>query len=147
LKEAGAPSGSLLLGAPKLRPAERIIEGFRSCIPHPPRAMGMTRLRGLPMFGRRLAPQEDKLNLRHLRADDLPSLASYLGALVGAAHARGATSMPRKRWSKSDCDHVRAQAITLAGIHEAVYLALCDRMRGDLPKRPPKRRSGGSNAA
>ena len=83
----------------------------------------------LSLFGRRLSPQEDRLNLRKLRDGDLPALAAYLGALVGQAHRRGATSPPRSRWSKSDREAIRAQAIALAGVHEAVYLALCDRIR------------------
>jgi len=39
-----------------------------------------------------------------------------------------------KRWATSDLATVRAHAITLAGIHEAVYLALCEQMRTLLPK-------------
>lgn len=133
LKEQGEPSASVLVGTPDLVPAERVVSGFRACVEHPPRMIGTTHLKKLSMFVRRLAPQEDKLNLRRLRSADLPALADHLGALLGAAHARGATKAPRSRWTKADLAAVRERAITLAGLHEAIYLALCDRMRDLLP--------------
>lgn len=133
LKEQRDPSASVLVGAPKMVPSERVATGFRACVAQPARMIGTTHLAKLPMFGRRLAPQEDKLNYRGLRAPDLPAVASYLGALLGAAHARGATKAPKTRWSRADLAAIRERAITLAGIHEAVYLALCDRMRELLP--------------
>lgn len=77
------------------------------------------------MFVRRLSPQEDKLELESLQDDDLDALATYLGALVGRAHARGATKPPRKRWSEGDCAGIVDRAIAVAGIHEAAYLSLC----------------------
>ena len=132
LKEQGTPSAAVLLGAPDLVPAERVVDGFRACIAHPPRALGTTTLGKLSLFGRRLAPQEDKLDLRSMKRTDLPDLARYLGALLGRAHARGVTSATSKSgsaWSKTDREHVRHQAVRLAGIHEATYIALCERMR------------------
>jgi uncharacterized protein (DUF2252 family) len=129
LKEQGTPSGAVLFGAPDLEPAERVLTGYRSCLEHPPRMMGQTHLGKTSMLGRRLAPQEDKLAFEHVNPKELPELASYLGALVGRAHARGATKAPRSRWSRSDRDALCAHAFTLAGIHEAVYLAICERTR------------------
>jgi uncharacterized protein (DUF2252 family) len=128
LKEQGSPSGARLLGAPKGNPAERVVTGFRACLEQPPRVMGTTHLGKISLFGRRLAPQEDKLVLRRIRREDLPALAAYLGALVGHAHRRGAKKR-FSRWSKSDRDAVRAQAIQLAGVHEALYLGFCERVR------------------
>jgi hypothetical protein len=110
-----------------------VATGFRACVEKPARMLGTTHLAGLSMFCRRLSPQEDKLNYRALKPVDLPALATYLGALLGAAHARGATKAPKTRWSKSDLAQIRTHAITLAGVHEAIYLALCDRMRELLP--------------
>jgi uncharacterized protein (DUF2252 family) len=127
LKEQGTPSAACLAGKPKLPPAERVCTGFRACVAHPPRMMGATRIGKLSMSGRRLAPQEDKLDLRRIQSQDIRPLATYLGALLGAAHARGAKKIP-KAWSKSDRAALRAQAITLAGLHEGLYLALCSRI-------------------
>lgn len=125
MKEQGHPSASLLLGRTKLVPAERVIEGFRSCVEHTIKMLGTTRLAKRSMFVRWLAPQEDKLNLRNLRDSDLDDLASYLGALLGTAHARGATRRPKKKWTATDCGELLDKAIVIAGIHEAVYLAVC----------------------
>lgn len=139
MKEQGEPSAATLCGPPAMVPAERVCTAFRSSVERPPRMLGSTVLRGgagmskLSMFVRKLSPQEDKLDLRHLRGTDLPDLATYLGALLGSAHARAATKAP-KRWAASDLATVRAHAIALAGIHEAVYLELCERMRSLLPK-------------
>jgi len=132
MKEQGDPSASLLLGTPDMVPAERVATGFRQAVDRPARMIGCTHLKKMSMFVRRLAPQEDKLDLRSLKPGDLPALATYLGALLGAAHARAATKVPH-RWSRSDLGELRERAIHLAGIHEAVYLALCDRMREVLP--------------
>lgn len=139
MKEQGDPSASTILGTPSMVPAERVTTAFRACVAGAPRMMGSTVIRGttgtskLSMFVRKLSPQEDKLNLRRLKGADLPALATALGALLGTAHARGATKAP-KRWAAADLATVRTHAITLAGIHEAVYLALCERMRPLLPK-------------
>jgi uncharacterized protein (DUF2252 family) len=139
MKEQGEPSAAALCGAPSMVPAERVCTAFRACVERPPRMLDSTVLRAgagmskLSMFVRKLSPQEDKLNLRRLRGADLPSLATYLGALLGSAHARAATKAP-KRWAAADLATIRAHAIALAGIHEAVYLELCERMRPLLPK-------------
>jgi uncharacterized protein (DUF2252 family) len=139
MKEQGDPSASTLLGAPAMVPAERVTTAFRACVERPAQMLGTTVIRGttnttkLSMFVRKLSPQEDKLNLRRLKGADLPGLASYLGALLGSAHARAATKVP-KRWAASDLATIRAHAITMAGLHEAIYLDLCERMRALLPK-------------
>ena len=139
MKEQGEPSASTLLGAPAMVPADRVTTAFRKSVERPPRMLGSTFIRNtsdtekLSMFVRKLSPQEDKLNLRRLRGADLPSLATYLGALLGSAHARAATKVP-KRWAAADLATIRGHAISLAGMHEAIYLELCERMRPLLPK-------------
>jgi uncharacterized protein (DUF2252 family) len=125
MKEQGVPSAHVLVKPPKVQPAARVVEAERACLEHPPRMIGVTRLGGTPMFVRRLAPQEDKLDLTRIDAEDLAPLARYLGALVGAAHRRGATDKPKKPWSDKDRTRLVDRAIALAGIHEATYLALC----------------------
>jgi uncharacterized protein (DUF2252 family) len=109
----------------KLSDAERVCTAFRASIDHPPRMMGTTTLGNVDMFVRRLAPQEDKLDLKQIKGADLEPLASYLGALLGAAHARAATHAPKKAWTKDEQASVLDHAITLAGAHEAAYLVLC----------------------
>jgi len=129
LKEQGSPSASVLLGVPKMDPALRVVTAARACLAHPPRMLGTSKLAGTPLFGRRLAPQEDKLDLTHIEHKDLGPLAQALGSLLGRAHRRGATKLPSKPWSLGDRARIVENAITLAGIHEAVYLAICQETR------------------
>ena len=137
MKAEGTPSGQALLGAlagpgsvpgrepgPQL-PAERVLRATRACLVHPPRMVGTTELDGFSLFVRRLLPQEDKLDLTRLRPEELPELARYLGALLGSVHRRCAISAPPSIWSASEQAHLTEQAIVIAGLHEAAYLALC----------------------
>jgi uncharacterized protein (DUF2252 family) len=123
MKEQGTPSAATLLGKVKMKPAKRVIAAMESCLEHPPRMLGSTKLDGMSMFVRRLAPQEDKLDLSHIREDDLEPLAAYLGALTGAAHKRGATRPAKRAWKRAEQDALLERAIAVAGIHEAAYLA------------------------
>ena len=129
MKEEDSPSAACLVKPPKLDPAERVATGLRACVSHPPRMIGTTKLRGSSMFVRRLAPQEDKLDWTTLREGDLEPLARHLGALLGAAHRRGAKRIPAKPWTDAERGRVLASAISLAGIHEAMYLAYCELVR------------------
>jgi uncharacterized protein (DUF2252 family) len=130
MKEQGIPAAAGLVRPPPLEPAERVCTAVRACVARPPRMMGRTRMRGSSMFVRRLTPQEDKLDLVTLRQEDLMPLARHLGALLGAAHRRGARRPPKKLWSDDERQRLLAKAIALAGTHEAAYLAYCELVRG-----------------
>lgn len=125
MKAEGTPSAQGLLPAPAEAPAERVRTATLICLKHPPRMLGTTELDGRSMFVRRLSPQEDKLDLTHLRAEELPELARYLGALLGRVHARGAKTPPAASWTKGELAGLIERAIAVAGLHEAAYLALC----------------------
>jgi uncharacterized protein (DUF2252 family) len=129
MKEQGIPSANVLLGKPakkdRLDPAERVVTAYRACVARPAWLLGTTTLGDLSLFVRRLSPQEDKLDLAKLKDGDLDDLAGYLGALVGRAHARGATKKPREAWTEEERAGIIDRAIAIAGIHEATYLALC----------------------
>jgi uncharacterized protein (DUF2252 family) len=129
MKEEMTPSSACLLRPPRLEPAERVLTAVRTCVAHPPRMAGTTRLRRTSMFVRRLTPQEDKLDYTKLRSEDLEPLARYLGALLGAAHRRGAKRTPAEPWGDKHRARLLGHAIALAGIHEAMYLAYCDLVR------------------
>jgi uncharacterized protein (DUF2252 family) len=129
MKEEGTPSAACLVKPPRLEPADRVIAALEACVARPPRMTGTTRLRGDSLFVRRLAPQEDKLDLTKLDSDDLEPLARHLGALLGAAHRRGARRPPKKPWSARDRAVILSHAIGLAGVHEAMYLAYCALVR------------------
>jgi uncharacterized protein (DUF2252 family) len=129
MKEEDTPSAACLVKPPRLEPAERVATAIRASVAQPPAMIGTTKLRGSSMFVRRLAPQEDKLDWTKLREDDLEPLARHLGALLGAAHRRGAKRWPKKEWSASDRAALLGHALSLAGVHEASYLAYCDLVR------------------
>ena len=129
MKEEGSPSAECIVRPPRLEPAVRVVTALRACVAQPPRMIGATRLRGSSMFARRLAPQDDKLDLARLAPQDLEPLARHLGVLLGAAHRRGARRQPKKPWNDKDLAALRSHAITLAGMHEAMYLAYCQLVR------------------
>jgi uncharacterized protein (DUF2252 family) len=124
MKEQGAPSSEHLLPPPRRNGAKRVRSALSSCLDNPPQLVGVTKLDGVPMLVRRIAPQEDKLELSRIDHRHLPALARYLGALIGAAHRRGAMRAGRP-WKHSELHAVTEKAVTLAGVHEATYLALC----------------------
>jgi len=125
MKEQGVPAASALLGRPSLDPAIRVLTGLHACVPHPPRMTGTTKLDGSSMFARRLAPQEDKLDLVRIAPAELGAIAAYLGSLLGRAHRRGASKMPAKPWTREEQNALLDRAVVMAGIHEAAYLAMC----------------------
>ncbi|WP_394828277.1 DUF2252 family protein [Pendulispora albinea] len=103
-------------------PAERVLRAMERCLDQPPHMASTVRLGNASMLVRRLAPQEDKLNLAQVPDAELESLARYLGALTGAAHRRGALR-PARAWTRAACEKLLHRAFELAGVHEAVYLA------------------------
>lgn len=116
--------------------AEEVESAFRTCVEHPPRMLGTSRLGGTDVLVRRLTPQEDKLSLTRLLPEQLPDLSRYLGALLGVAHRRGrAADFPP--WTGRQRDGILERAVTLAGIHEAVYLELCLLTRGKVEPGAP----------
>jgi uncharacterized protein (DUF2252 family) len=129
MKEEDTPSAALLVKPPRLEPAERVASSIRACVAHPPIMIGTSRLRGSSMFVRRLTPQEDKLDWTKLKAEDLEPLARHLGALLGAAHFRGARRLPKKAWTAGERARLLGHAMSLAGVHESMYLAYCDLVR------------------
>jgi len=134
LKEQWPPAAAALLGPPATVGAARVERASMACLERPPLMLATAELAGLSMLVRRLTPQEDKLNLRRLERADLEPLAGHLGSLLGMAHARGAApSTQREPWSRAERADLLARAITLAGLHEAIYLELCLLTRG-LPK-------------
>jgi uncharacterized protein (DUF2252 family) len=122
--QPGSSVDVLLPRTPGVSRAQEVEDAFRKCVEQPPRMLGTSRLAEHDVLVRRLTPQEDKLSLSRLKADELPSLAAYLGALLGAAHRRG-RSGDFPTWTARDCAGILERAVALAGIHEAVYLELC----------------------
>ena len=129
MKSEWTPSSAVLVPPPDLEPAKRVCAAIEACLARPPRMMGWTRMAGESMFVRRLAPQEDKVDLTLVRPEDLEPLARYFGALLGGVHRRGATRTPKRPWTEEDRVELVHRAVALAGAHEAMYLAYCDLSR------------------
>ncbi|MDF3065843.1 MAG: hypothetical protein K0R38_1444 [Polyangiaceae bacterium] len=134
LKEQAGSSVDVLAPRPAVASrADEVESAFRTCVEQPPRMLGTSRLGVTDVLVRRLTPQEDKLSLSRLQPGQLPELSRYLGALLGAAHRRGrSTDFPA--WTPRQRGGILERAVTLAGIHEAVYLDLCLLARGERPE-------------
>jgi uncharacterized protein (DUF2252 family) len=130
LKEAWSPAPEVLGIKSDLDPNVRVVTGIRACLAHPPFALGTTTLWGRPMIGRRLMPQEDKLDASKLDRDEFSSVAAYFGRLVALAHRRGATKPAARPWSEAEREKMLGRAVAVAGWHEAVYLAFCQALPG-----------------
>ncbi len=124
MKEERFPAPALIVPAPPMASAERVVRALQACLEAPPLRIGATRLGGRSMFVRRLAPQEDRIAVRSMKFDELSDVASYFAALTGAAHRRGCESTER-RWSERDREQVLDSSLWMAGIHEATYNAFC----------------------
>lgn len=125
MKEQGAPAAASLCKVPDEDGSARVLAGMRACLESPPRMLGVTKLGATSLLVRRLAPQEDKLDLTRIAKDELEDVARLLGALLGRAHRRGATSAGSTPWSAGELDALIDRAVTIAGVHEAAYLAYC----------------------
>ena len=74
-------------------------------------------------IGRKLCPEEDKLDLAKLSVGpELDAVGALVGHILGAGHARSIRQMP-KPWDAADRGVIIDEAVRLAGIFEATYLA------------------------
>ena len=125
VKEQGEPSASVLFAPPALGPAARVRSAALALVSHPPRMLGETELDGVPCLGRRLAPQEDRLDWSAIHKSELAPLSRHLGWLTGRAHRRALTAPLAAPFSATEQAALLGRAITLAGLHEAAYLSYC----------------------
>jgi uncharacterized protein (DUF2252 family) len=125
LKEEVAASADALLGPDGREPAARVVQSARAMLAAPMRQLAaLPPADGRPSFyGRKLCPEEDKLDLGKLEVGpELDAVVETVGHLLGAAHARAAREPPRA-WALADRAALIDEAVRLAGIFEAVYLA------------------------
>jgi hypothetical protein len=122
MKEQVEPAAASLLATPRQAPAKRVLGGIRACLEAAPTLGGTVKLDRKSMLVRRLVPQEDKLDPGALGPETIEDIATHCGALLGAAHRRGARDLPRKLWNRSEQDTLLESAIGLAALHEAAWL-------------------------
>ncbi|VWB88896.1 hypothetical protein BLA6993_04235 [Burkholderia lata] len=117
--------------------AERVVEGARHLSPALGERMRAARLLDRAVVIRELLPQDLKLDIDLLAEDDAREVARYLGAVVGAAHARQMDKPTRIAW-RTELGRNRAKTIDapmwlwnsivqLVSSHEAGYLEHCRR--------------------
>ena len=130
LKQCHDPSPSALFQPPPghwTHPAERSANAARALCATPPRHLAPILVDGLSFVGRRLFPQEDKLDLEKMRAGvELEELVAFIGHVLGAGHARGVAALgapPPPPWTGAEVSTVVDHAVVLAGLLEGVYLA------------------------
>ena len=117
--------------------AERVVAGAKALSPHLGDRMVATKLNDRSVFIRELLPQDLKLDLDQLDAEDAMRAASYLAGVIGLAHGRQMTDAERSAWanemgrnsSKSlDAPSWLWQSVVaLIGTHEVAYLEHCRR--------------------
>ena len=78
---------------------KRIVTGACHLAPNLGERMTAGTLQGQSVFVRELRPQDLKIELDRVDADEAMAMARYLGAVVGRAHAAQMTSAQRSRWA------------------------------------------------
>ena len=117
--------------------AKRVVQGALTLTPHLGERMLAGKILDTPVFVRELLPQDLKLDIEHLNQTEAMEVASYLGNVIGCAHAQQMNEQTRKRWrdglkqsrSKSlDAPSWLWQSVVeLVKEHEGGYLDHCRR--------------------
>lgn len=114
---------------------ERVVEGARHLSPALGERMMPATLLGRSVFLRELLPQDLKLEIDRLTADEAVNAAQYLAGVVGRAHARQMNPTIRRDFRKALRSHrskrldapswLWSSVVDLAAAHEAAYLEHC----------------------
>lgn len=118
-------------------PAERVVEGARHLSPYLGGRIRAAKLLGKPIFVRELLPQDQKIEVERLEADEAIDVAGYLAGIVGLAHGRQMDADTRGRWrrellgrrtkSPDVSKWLWTSVVELLAIHEEAYLEYCRR--------------------
>lgn len=122
---------------PALDPAERVLTGARKLAPAlGSRMVGATML-DRSVFIRELLPQDLKVELDRVSAEDARAVAFYLGMVVGRAHGRQLDAAGRYAWHREMATHrtknldapswLWQALVELVAVHEHAYLEHCRR--------------------
>ena len=140
IKEALPSVAPAASRSPTLDPGERIVAGACALSPALGERMLAGSLLGRSVVVRELMPQDLKLEIDQLTADEAVQAARFLAAVVGHAHARQMTADVRQAWSAELArDHARdldaplwlwGAIVDLVGRHERAYLDHCRRYAG-----------------
>ncbi len=128
-----APSASDAFA--RLGHADRVVSGARAIAPYLGERMLAARLLGRPVVLRELMPQDLKLELDQITAEEAVKAARFLAAVVGHAHARQMPDDVRAAWARELARHhsstldapswLWTTVVDLVGHHERAYLDHC----------------------
>lgn len=117
--------------------AHRVVEGARHLSPHLGDRMAAARLLDRSVFVRELLPEDLKLEIAHISADEARRAARYLARVVGKAHARQMDTAQRAQWRAALKPNLSKSldapswlwnsVVDLVGTHERGYLDHCRR--------------------
>jgi len=117
--------------------ALRVVEGAWHLSPNLGDRMLAAKLSDHPVFLRELLPQDLKLELEHLTAEETIVAARYLAYVVGQAHGRQMSDDDRRAWQRTLATRRSAtleapswlwtSVVELMAAHEAAYLEHCRR--------------------
>jgi uncharacterized protein (DUF2252 family) len=133
--EASAPWAS---GAdPGLTPGQRVLTGAQRLAPALGQRMVAASMLDRSVFIRELLPQDLKVELDQISAEDGRAVAYYLGMVVGRAHRRQMTSEESRAWRAEMTTHrtknldapswLWQALVQLVAVHEHAYLEHCRR--------------------
>jgi uncharacterized protein (DUF2252 family) len=117
--------------------AERIVAGARALSPNLGERMIPAKLLGKSVVVRELMPQDLKIEIEQLKAEEALRLSRYLASVVGRAHGRQMDEKDRAAW-RSELKKSRSASmdapswlwravVELMSLHEAAYLEHCRR--------------------
>jgi uncharacterized protein (DUF2252 family) len=116
---------------------QRIVAGARALSPYLGERMQPARLFGHSVFVRELMPQDLKLEIEALTAEEAVKVGRFLAGVVGRAHGRQMAAADRRRWAE-EFDRRRSKSldapswlwtsvVELLAAHDAAYLDHCRR--------------------
>lgn len=126
---AGADTG--------LAPGERVLNGAKRLAPALGERMVAAAMLDRSVYIRELLPQDLKVELDQITAEDGRAVAYYLGMVVGRAHRRQLDADQTKRWAAEMASHrtknidapswLWQSLVELVAVHERAYLEHCHR--------------------
>lgn len=125
LKEAKPSALDVLFRSSGDDPARRVEAAARGLVATPPRQLAALPPSPLGSFlGRKLCPEEDKLDLARLSVGKtLSHVGRTVGSILGRSHLRSAIDLPPGPRTRAARGPLVDRAVRLAGILESVYLA------------------------
>jgi len=122
---------------PGLDPAERVLTGARRLAPALGSRMVAATILDRSVFIRELLPQDLKVELDRVSAEDARAVSFYLGMVVGRSHGRQLDAAGRRAWHREMATHrtknldapswLWQALVELVALHEHAYLEHCRR--------------------